>query len=341
MALQTKKIQYELLTGAEKAAILMLALPADRVRQLLAKLDDSEVERILAAVSRFDEIPATTLDKVLREFQEAIGKHELSVHGGRERALGLIQSTLEAGRASRLMEKLGRDEKRVDWTLREYSPSFIAETIEQEHPQTIAVILAQIPADRGSLVVAQLPDEVQSEVLMRIAGLDSVSSDVVWDIEEELSLMFERKKSAPTPLGGTEAAAKLLNGVPKSDSQTILEGVDSRDPDMAGEIRKRMLTFNDLYGIDKRGFQTLLREIPTEDLVVALKTATDEMKEKVFSNVSSRAADQIREESELLPPMRLSEIETIQQQIVDVARRLEEEGVLSIDSGGSTDDVLV
>ena len=146
---------------------------------------------------------------------------------------------------------------------------------------------------------------------------------------------------APTPLGGTEVAAKLLNGVPKAGGQVILDKMDTRDPEIAADIRKQMLTFNDLESIDKRGFQGLLREIPTEDLVIALKTASDEMKEKVFSNVSSRAADQIKEESELLPPMRLSEIEQVQRQIVDVARRLEEEGIVTIDSGGGGDDVLV
>lgn len=341
MASAQKSIPYELLSGADKAAVLMLALPSTRVKDLLQKMDDSEVERILASVSRFEEVPSSTLDKVLREFQEAIGTQELSVRGGRERAMALMQAALEGPRAEKLMEKLGRDEKRVDWTLREYTPAFIADVIKEEHPQTIALIVSQIPTDRGSSVVAQLPDEVQAEVLFRIAGLESVSNDVVHDLEEELSRMFARHVGAPTPVGGTDAAAKLLNGVPKTESQTILEGVDARDPDVAGEIRKRMLTFNDLNGIDKRGFQTLLREIPTEDLVVALKTASDEMQEKVFSNVSSRAADQIREEAELLSPMRLSEIETIQQQIVDVARRLEEEGVLTIDSGGGGDDVLV
>ncbi len=334
-------IQFEMLTGPEKAAILMLAMGPDRVGDLLAKMEDHEVERILASVSRFDEIAATILDRVLQEFIDAIGHHELNIHGGRERALSLISQTIGGERATRLKEKLGRDEKRIDWTLRGYSPEFIADALKDEHAQTIAVILAQIPADRGAQIIRELPDIVQSDVLLRIAGLDSVTSDCVFELEEELSLIFQRQPGAPTPLGGTDAAAKILNGVPKSDGQTILEGVDTKDPDTAGEIRKRMLTFNDLSGIDKRGFQSLLREIPTEDLVIALKTASDEMKEQVFGNVSSRAADQIREESDLLPPMKLSEIEKIQLSIVDVARRLEEEGTLTIDAGGGGDDVLV
>ena len=336
-----KHLQYELLTGVEKAAILMMALTPNRVQDLMKRLEDAEVERILASVARFDTVPSTTLDKVLQEFQEAIGKHEISIQGGREQAMALIAGAIEDDRANRLMEKLGRDEKRIDWTLRDYTPEFIADQLSSEHPQTIALILAQLPAERGATIVAHLTDDVRPEVMLRVANLETVSSIVIYELEDEIATMFSRSVGAPTPLGGTEVAAKLLNGVPKADGQLILDKMDTRDPEIAADIRKQMLTFNDLESIDKRGFQSLLREIPTEDLVIALKTASDEMKEKVFSNVSSRAADQIKEEAELLPPMRLSEIEQIQRQIVDIARRLEEEGVLTIDTGGGGDDVLV
>ena len=336
-----KHLQYELLTGIEKAAILMMALSPGRVQDLMTRLEDDEVERILASVARFDNVPSSTLEKVLQEFQEAIGKHEISIQGGREQALALIAGSIDDDRANRLMEKLGRDEKRIDWTLRDYTPEFIADQLSAEHPQTIALILAQLPSERGATVVAHLTDDVRPEVMMRVANLETVSSNVIHELEDEIATMFRRNVGAPTPLGGTEVAAKLLNGVPKSDGQLILDKMDTRDPEIAADIRKQMLTFNDLESIDKRGFQALLREIPTEDLVIALKTASDEMREKVFSNVSSRAADQIKEESELLPPMRLSEIEQVQRQVVDVARRLEDEGVLSIDTGGGGDDVLV
>lgn len=336
-----KHLQYELLTGTEKAAILMMGLPPARVRELMARLDDKEAERILVCISRFEVIPASVLERVMRDFQEAIGKHEISVQGGREQAFSLIAKAIDPARAERLKEKLGRDEKRIDWSLREYGPDFIAEQLALEHPQTIALVLAQFPSERGSAIVAHLPEACRPEVMLRVANLEMVASDVIYELEDEVSMMFSRQVGAPTPVGGTDVAAKLLNSVSKTESQEILEQMDSRDPEIAADIRKKMLTFNDLETIDKRGFQALLREIPTEDLVIALKTASDAMKEKVFSNVSSRAADQIREESELLPPMRLSEIENVQRQIVDVARRLEEEGVLSIDTGGDSDDVLV
>lgn len=336
-----KHLQYELLSGTEKAAILMMALPPARVRELMKRLEDTEAERILVSISRFEVIPSSILERVMRDFQEAIGKHEISVQGGREQAFSIISRAIDPERAQRLMEKLGRDEKRIDWSLREYSTDFIAGQLAIEHPQTVALILAQFPSERGAAVVAHLDDELRPEVMLRVGNLQTVASDVIYELEDEISTMFVRQVGAPTPVGGTDVAAKLLNGVSKSEGQEILEKMDSRDPEVAADIRKKMLTFNDLETIDKRGFQALLREVPTEDLVIALKTASDVMKEKVFSNVSSRAADQIREESELLPPMRLSEIENVQRQIVDVARRLEEEGVLSIDTGSGGDDVLV
>lgn len=336
-----KHLQYELLSGTEKAAILMMALPPARVRELMNRLEDTEAERILVCISRFEVIPSSVLERVMRDFQEAIGKHEISVQGGREQAFSIISRAIEPERAQRLKEKLGRDEKRIDWSLREYSTDFIAGQLAVEHPQTVALILAQFPSERGSAVVAHLDDELRPEVMLRVGNLQTVASDVIYELEDEISMMFTRQIGAPTPVGGTDVAAKLLNGVSKSEGQEILEKMDSRDPEVAADIRKKMLTFNDLESIDKRGFQALLREVPTEDLVIALKTASDVMKEKVFSNVSSRAADQIREESDLLPPMRLSEIETVQRQIVDIARRLAEEGTLSIDMGGGSDDVLV
>ena len=336
-----KHLQYELLSGTEKAAILMMGLPPARVREMMARLEDTEAERILVCISRFEVIPATVLERVMLDFQEAIGKHEISVQGGREQAFSIISKAVDPDRALRLKEKLGRDEKRIDWSLREYSPDFIANQLALEHPQTVALVLAQFPSERGAVVVGHLHEEIRAEVMLRVANLQTVASDVIYELEDEVSMMFSRQVGAPTPVGGTDVAAKLLNGVSKTEGQEILERMDSRDPEIVADIRKKMLTFNDLESIDKRGFQALLREIPTEDLVVALKTASDVMKEKVYSNVSSRAADQIKEESELLPPMRLSEIENVQRQIVDVARRLEEEGVLSISVGGGGDDVLV
>ena len=334
-------MDYESLAGAEKVAIVILSLPEDAVREFLAQLDDDEVEKALAAVSRMDEIPNRVRQLVLQEFQDALGHVESeSLRGGRKRAMSLVQSALAPDRASRILEHLGRDEKRIDWTLRAYQPDFIAERVGPEHPQTIALILSQLPADRGAAIIEALPDEVRPDVILRLANLEAVTTDVIADLELGVAELFERKPVPTARVGGTKSAASLLNRVPKEEGMAILGEVDLRDADTALSIRKRMLIFDDLVNIDKRGFQSFLREVPTESLAVALKTASEEMKEKVFGNLSSRAVEQIQEEIELLGPMRLSEVEAVQEEIVDTARRLEGEGRLTIEVGG-VDEILV
>lgn len=333
-------MDYESLTGIEKAAIVILSLPPETVGEFLPQLPDEDVHTVLAAVSRIEEIPPGIQDRVLSEFQGTLGKRDYSIAGGRKRALELLNHTLDGGRATEILEKLGRDEIKIDWTLRAYQPIFVAKTIADEHPQTIALMMSQLPADRGALVIESLPEEIRADVVLRLATLETVTTDVIVDIEEGVAEIFERSPVASTRVGGTAVAAQVLNRISKSDGTSILEGVDTRDPEIAGAIRKRMLTFNDLEAIDRRGFQLLLREVSTDDLALALKTSSPEMLEKVYGNMSSRAVEQIKEEIELLGPVKLAEVERVQEEIVETARRLEERGDLSIDVGGSS-DVLV
>jgi flagellar motor switch protein FliG len=334
-------VDYETLSGAEKVAIVMLSLPDSQVRSFLAQLEDDEVEKALAAVSRMEKIPSRVQGLVIQEFQETLGRaEEAAIRGGRKQALSMIESTLDGDRAARIRENLGRDEKRIDWTLRSYQPPFIADRIDGEHPQTIALILSQIPAERGAAVLAALGEEIRSEVVLRLASLESVATDVINDLELGVAELFERKSATTTRAGGASVAASMLNRIPKEDGTSILEEVDEKNAETALNIRKRMLTFDDLIHLDRRGFQSFLREIATEDLAVALKTASEEMQEKVFANLSSRAAEQIKEEIELLGPMRISDVEQIQEQIVETARRLESEGRLTIELGGSN-EILV
>ena len=333
-------MEFERLTGSEKAGILLLSLPEDSVRDFLARLEDREVERVLSAVARFDTVPPEIQRLVLEEFRNTLGRQEVSVRGGYGRAREIASRALDDERASRVMDRLGQDEKRVDYTLRAYSPEFIAETLHDEHPQTIALVLSQLPAERGAAVIGALDEAFRSEVVVSLAELESVTTEIIAEVEEGVAELFARPQGAETRVGGADQAAKVLNRVAKDDGSAILEGLDERDPELAGRIRNRMLTFNDLVGVDDRGFQALLREIPTDELVVALKTASDAMKDKIFSNVSKRAADQIREEMDLAGPVRLSEVEEKQQAIVTTARKLEEEGKLSIEAGRSR-DVLV
>lgn len=334
-------MEYEALAGAEKAAIVILSLPPDQVREFLKQLEDEEIEKALAAVSRMDEIPSRVQQLVMQEFQDTLGRTESeSVRGGRKRAVSIVQGVLDQERASRILEHLGRDEKRIDWTLRSYQPAFIADRLVAEHPQIIALVLSQIPSERGAAVIEALPEDLRPDVILRLASLEPVSNEVISELELGVSELFERKQTPTTRVGGAKAAAGVLNRVSKEEGAEILGAVDLRDAETALSIRKRMLTFEDLIHIDRRGFQVFLREVASEDLAVALKTASEEMKEQVFANLSSRAVDQIKEEIELLGPMRLSDVEVVQEKIVDTARRLEGEGQLSIEIGGG-DEILV
>jgi flagellar motor switch protein FliG len=334
-------VDVESLSGPEKVAIVMLSLPTDRVRELLAQLEDHEIEKALAAISRMDAIPGRLQRQVLREFEEAAGKaKEEELQGGRKQALALLAHVGDESRAHKLLENLGRDELRIDWTLRAYDESYIAQRIAEEHPQTIALILSQLSATRGARVIESLPAAIQPDVILRLANMAAVSNAVMADLEVGVSELFDRQPLPTTRVGGPKAAAQMLNRVPKEAGGNILEEISARDAEAAVNIRKRMLSFDDLATVDARGFQALLREVNTQTLAVALKAASEEMRLKVQQNLSSRAAEQIQEEIELLGPMRLSEVEKTQEEIVEIARRLEAEGRLTLDAGGG-EDVLV
>ncbi|MGH0033706.1 MAG: flagellar motor switch protein FliG [Myxococcota bacterium] len=333
-------MQVEGLTGADKVAVVILAMGPEAARGFLERMSDEEIERVLRAVSRIEEVPPQVRDGVIAEFNATLAEKEGVLTGGRERALALIEGALDAGRARLFREQLGEPDADIASALRGFTPEFIAEGLAPEHPQTIALVLSQIPASRGAAVIAALPEALQADVVLRLADLEAVSPKVIAQLQLGVAETFGRTPGRGARIGGRDVAARLLNRVDKESGAGILEKVDERDAALAQEIRRAMLTFNDLAALDDRGFQQLLREVPTEDLVVALKTASEEMREKVFRNVSGRAAAQIREDSDLLGPMKLSEVEAVQDRVVEAARGLEQQGTISLDLGES-DDVLV
>ena len=328
------------LTGPEKAAILIMSLPTEAATGFLQRLDDDEVERIMTAVSHMGEVSPGLQRRVVADFQKSLAEQSGTIVGGRERAVELANRTLGPDRGERILANLGRDGSGIEWTLQAFAPDYIASTIANEHPQTIALILSQLPAENGAEVIAELPEALRADVVLRLADLDEVESKVIDALEESVAEMFGDRFGAAARVGGANVAALMLKRGPSAESDRILDMLESRSADIAKSIRGQMLTFNDLIDIDDRGFQLLLREVASEDLVVALKTASDAMTQKVFSNVSSRAAKQLREELELLGPMKLSEVEAVQERIVATVRSLADEGVITLSTGDS-DDVLV
>jgi flagellar motor switch protein FliG len=333
-------VEFERMTGVEKAAVLALALPDEAAQALLSRLGEDELERVLAAVASFDEVPGIVRERVLAEFRAALDRRKLVLVGGRARAVALARGALDGERADRVTKGIGRDEARIDRILARFEPGFIARTLAGEHPQTIALVLSQLSPEPAAAVVAALPGALGADVVIRLASLELVPAAVIAELEAGIAELFDADVGPAAAVGGKELAARILNRVPRTAGHALLEAVDARDPGVAAEIRRRMLRFDELRRIDRRGFQMLLREVPIEDLVLALKATTEEMREKVFENVSSRAAEQIREEAELLGAVRRSDVERVQERIVEIARRLEEEGRLELEDGESVDAVL-
>ncbi|CAG0990930.1 Flagellar motor switch protein FliG [Myxococcaceae bacterium] len=323
------------LTGVEKAAVLALSLPEDAAKALLERLGDDEVARILDAVARLREVPGELRDQVLIEFRKALLAHRDSIVGGRSRAAILAARALGDARSAPLARRIGSDESRIDRRLSRFSAGFVARTLAGEHPQTLALIVAELPPERAAFVLGSLPESLAADVVLRIATLEDVPAEVLAELEDDVSSLFETGSGPPAAIGGVENAARALARVPRSAGNPILAEVDGRNPLLGEALRRRMFRFEELRRLDRRSFQLLLREISIEDLVMALSITGDAMREKVFENVSQRAAEQIRDELDLLGPASRSEAEAVQDRIVDVARRLDEEGRIDLGSDGA------
>lgn len=333
-------MDFDHMTGVDRAAVLALSLPSDQARALLSRLGDDELERVLAAVARLDEVPEPVQEKVLAEFRASNEQRGEVRVGGRARAVALAHGVLDSERAERVSRHLGRDETRIDRVLARFEAGFVARTLALEHPQTIALVLSQLPSTRGAQLIGKLPEALGADVVLRLANLDAVPSEVIAELEQGVGELFDRWTGPAARVGGMKAAAELLNKAPRLASTAILAGVDERNPVMATEIRRRMFCFEDLRFLDSKGFQALLREIAIEEIVVALRTASQELREKLFENVSARAAEQIREDLELLGPVRRSEVERVQAHILDLARGLQDVGRIELGAGEDADELV-
>ena len=221
-------------------------------------------------------------------------------------------------------------------------PEQLAETIRNEHPQTIALILAHLNPEQAAEIVSLLPEGIQGDIMLRIASLEAVPREMIDEIETVLDGELKTTGGmASEGLGGVEAVAEVINNLDKNSESAIMAVVEESDPDLADEIRKLMFTFDDLINVDDRGIQSILKEINNEDLLLALKTAVDEVKEKIYQNMSQRASSMIQDDLEAMGPARLTDIEKAQQSIVKVARKLEEEGKIIIASKGGGGDIVV
>jgi flagellar motor switch protein FliG len=332
----------EKLTGLKKAAILLLCLGEDAAAMLLRELSDEDIFKVTRCMSGIVHIPEETRKRVLEDFELSTESQAGLVVKGQEFAKKLIARSGNKNRESSLMRQLvtGSEARPLE-TISKMQPSMVAGLLEREHPQTLALVLSTQAVEHASAIIAKLPEDKRADVIHRIATLDRVSPAVIDRIEEALSKEIGIVVGAQEQrqVGGLKKVVEMLSNMTDNLDSEILDSLTEIDPDMVEDIRKMMFTFEDLCALDGRAIQMVLREVNNDSLTMALKTASEEIKVKIFSNMSSRAADMIKDDLEAMGPVRLSEVEAMQQTIVKIAMKLEEEGKLVLGKGGGDEFV--
>jgi len=332
---------YDELSGLDRSALLLNILGNQVTSQIFKRMKDNDVKRLVNAMGQVSKVPIPVVKQVLEDFYSEIAEEDQLIFGqaaGRD----FILQTLGEDRAKTVLGQLSVVEgSRTLEALELVDSRTLGNFLISEHPQTIALILAHLEPQKKCEVLKRLPDSIQTEVVLRIANLDFISPSLIAQVDEVLKQELATLGSIDTQqLGGVQPIADMLNVMEKSSEQNIMARVEEKDPQLAEEIRKLMFVFEDIVFIDDRGMQTLLKEVPNDKLVVALKTAPEEIKEKIFKNISKRAADLLRDDLEVLGPVRLSDVEAAQQEIVNVAKRLEAEGKVMISRGGDADALV-
>ena len=332
------------LTGIDKVALLLFCLGEEVTAKVFNELDDKEVREISRRMMDMERIDQSQARDVLEDYKKQIRNEDIGIYiKGTDFAKNAIMGGNNETRSKYLMDQLlAGIEGRPLETISKMHPRMVAGLLEKEHPQTVALILSTQKEDHTSRILTELPDDVRGEVMYRIAKIDHVSPDVINQIEDALQREIGvTVGSDHKQVGGVEKVVDILSKMDKGSEQVILTSIEAVDPDMAEEIRKMMFTFEDLSTIDNRGMQAILREVSTDMLTVALKTASDAIKNKIFANISQRAADMIAEDLEAMGPRKLSKVEAMQMEVVKVALRLEEEGSVVIPGRGGGGDELV
>ncbi len=333
---------FDKLSGVEKAAMLLLCLGEKTTSEVFKELSDNEVRMISRVMMKIDHVPAEMAQKVLDRYKEAQQEYAGFFINGGEFIQGAIYATGDPDRVDNLLEEVvfGSGDRPLE-TIALMEPGTIAGLLQNEHPQTIALILSTQKADQTGRILPHFSEELKSDVIYRIARIDKVSPEVLSKIEEALQREIGGVvNQEQQQVGGVDKVVEILTQMEKGIDLKILEHIEEQDPEMAEEIRRKMFTFDDLVQIDNRGMQLVLREVRNETLTLALKTASKKVQDKIFSNISERAKDLIQEDLEALGPVRLSDVEAAQQGIVQLALRLEEEGKIVIPGRGG-EEVLV
>jgi len=329
------------MTGPKKAAILLLALGEDAAADVMKNLEEAEIQQVGYYMSRFTDVSPEELDLVLEEFyrNSVMADEGVNISSSPDFVKNALTKALGADRAKELSDNLraGEEEAGLE-ALRYAEPIMISNYIRTEHPQTIALILSYLKnAEQSSAVLRDLPESLQADILYRMAVIESIPPGVISEMNEVLTEEMKTAGSMTTSVGGIEPVAEILNSVDKATETRILSSIEETNPDLAEQIRELMFTFEDMALIDAKQMQLVMKDVDQADMVLALKTASDAVKELIFSSMSSRAAEMVREDLENLGPAKLSDVEASQQKIIKVVKKLEEAGTIIIAGAGGGD----
>jgi flagellar motor switch protein FliG len=331
------------MTGLRKAAVLLVQLGKDHSAQVLKSLRESEVEVLTAEIARMEEVDADVASSVLLEFQELAAARHYYAQGGLAYAEEVLVATLGPDKAREVLTRLKAVLVEMPFQfLRRVDPQMVLSFLQDEHPQTITLVLAHMEAKQAAAVLSGLPEPVQADIAHRLAVMDRTSPDIVKQVESHLqrrlSTVLQPNESAP--VGGLQPLVDIINHSDRSTERLILEGLEQRSSELAEEVRARMFMFEDIRQLEDRAVQVLLRSVDTKELAVALKGVKEDVREKFVANMSERAGVALVEDMDVLGPVRVKQVEEAQAGIIRQVRALEESGDIVVSRGAGDDFVL-
>ena len=331
------------LPGVRKAAVLLISLDQEKAAEILKRLPPEAVEEVSREIASLGEVPNVARRDVFNEFYTLALANSYVSEGGLEYAKTLLRKSLSEEDAKRIIHQVTQQVQTTPFSfLQKAESENLLTFIQDEHPQTIALILAHLPAQKASEILVGLPSQKQIEVVKRVANMEQTNPEVIKEVERGLehrlsdivSQTFEKA-------GGVDTVAEILNLADRSTEKGIMEGLEAEDPDLVEQIRRLMFVFEDILLVNDKGIQSVLKEVDNEELALALKTASEELKQKIFKNMSERAAQLIQEDMQYMGPVRVSDVESAQQKIVDIVRRLEDAGEIIIAGRGGEKEMVV
>ncbi len=336
-------MDYESLTPLQKASIALIAFGSEVSALVLKGLSEQELEKITVEIANLRDVPPDIEEKVIDECHQIFMARQYISQGGIDFAQQILESAVGTNKAREIMNRLESSIKSTGFSLlKDIDPKQLSSFLQNEHPQTIALIITQLNSQHAAGVLSELTPELQAEVALRIAVMEKIAPEILKEIESTLEGHFEAQAGGEmSASGGAKAIAEILNLIDASAEKNILQSLEAEDPDLAAEIKNMMFVFDDIILLDDRSIQRLLKEIETKDVAISLKATTEEVKNKVFANVSERVAVMIKEEMEFMGPTRLSDVEAAQSRIVESIRRLEEEGQIIISGRGGKEEIIV